>query len=127
MKRSAQVTAPLLAATALALVTGCNKEMQRCVDENNNVVDDNLCKNQPTAQQRPDGHGGFIPVIIPYRYYYGGLGGFGIGSHADGGSFTPTAGRSYVTRGGFGSSFAEGGSHASGSGEGGGHGGGAGE
>jgi hypothetical protein len=128
MKRSTQVTAPLLAAAALAMTTGCHREMQRCVDEHNNVVDDSLCKNQPSqSQQRPDGHGGFIFVPLPYRYYYGGLGGFGIGSHADGGSFTPTAGRSYTTRGGFGSSFAEGGSHSSGSSEGGGHGGGAGE
>ena len=126
MKRSTQVTAPLLAATALSLLTGCHREMQRCVDENNNVVDDSLCNNQLT-QQRPDGHGGFILVPSPYRFYYGGLGGFGIGTHADGGSFTPTAGRSYTTRGGFGSSFAEGGSHSSGSGEGGGHGAGAGE
>jgi hypothetical protein len=115
MKRSTQVTAPLLAAAALAMTAGCHREMQRCVDENNNVVDDSLCNNQ-TTQQRPDGHGGFILVPSPYRFYYGGLGGFGIGTHADGGSYTPTAGRSYTTRGGFGSSFAEGGSHSSSSG-----------
>jgi hypothetical protein len=127
MKRSTQVAAPLLAAAALSLLTGCRRpEMQRCVDENNNVVDDSFCKNQPNAQQRPDGHGGFIP-FFPYRFYYGGWGGYGLGTQVGGGSFTPTAGRSYTTRGGFGSSFAEGGSHSSGSGEGGGHGGGAGE
>jgi hypothetical protein len=128
MKRSTHVAAPLLAAAALAITVGCRKpEMQRCVDEHNNVVDDSLCKNQPNAQQRPDGHGGFLPLFLPYRYYYGGWGGFGLGSQAGGGSFAPTAGRSYTTRGGFGSSFSEGGSHSSGSGEGGGHGGGAGE
>jgi hypothetical protein len=124
MKRSTQVTAPLLAAAALSLLTGCRKpEMQRCVDEHNNVVDDSFCKNQPAAQQRPDGHGGFIPVIIPYRYYYGGYGGYGLGTQVGGGTFTPTPGRSYTTRGGFGSSFSEGGSHSSSSGEGSGHGG----
>jgi uncharacterized protein YgiB involved in biofilm formation len=128
MKRSTHVTAPLLAAAALALLTGCNKQMQRCVDEHNNVVDDSLCKNQPNQpQQRPDGHGGFIFVPLLYHNYYGGSGTFGIGTHADGGSFSPSAGASYTTRGGFGSSFAEGGSHSSSSGEGGGHGGGAGE
>jgi hypothetical protein len=127
MRRSTQVTAPLLAATALSILTGCHREMQRCVDEHNNVVDDSLCQNQPAQQQRPDGHGGFIFVPLPYRFYYGGYGSYGIGTHADGGSFTPTAGRSYTTRGGFGSSFAEGGSHSSGSGEGSGHGGSAGE
>jgi hypothetical protein len=125
MKRSAQVTAPLLAAAALSLLTGCRRpEMQRCVDEHNNVVDDSFCKNQPNAQQRPDGHGGFLPLFIPYRYYYGGWGGYGLGSQVGGGGYSPTPGRSYTTRGGFGSSFAEGGSHSSSSGS---HGGGAGE
>jgi hypothetical protein len=128
MRRSTQVAAPLLAAAALAITTGCHREMQRCVDEHNNVVDDSFCKNLPNQpQQQSDGHGGFIPLIIPYRYYYGGWGGYGIGTHVDGGSYAPAPGRSYVTRGGFGSSFAEGGSHSSGSGEGGGHGSGAGE
>jgi hypothetical protein len=79
--------------------------MQRCVDEHNNVVDDSLCKNQPNPQQRPDGHGGFIPFFPMYRYYYGGIGGYGLGTHADGGAFSPTAGRAYTTRGGFGSFF----------------------
>jgi hypothetical protein len=99
--------------------------MQRCVDENNKVVDDSLCANQPqqgVQQQRPDGHGGFIPIILPYHYYYGGWGGYGIGSVVGGGSYIPSAGRSYVTRsgvttrGGFGSSFS-GSSHGSGAGE----------
>ena len=126
MKRSTQVAAPLLAAAALSLLTGCRRpEMQRCVDENNNVVDDSFCKNQPNAQQRPDGHGGFIP-FYPYRFYYGGWGGYGLGTQVGGGSYTPVPGASYTTRGGFGSSFAAGGSHSSG-GEGGGHGAGAGE
>jgi hypothetical protein len=114
MKRSTQVAAPLLAAAALSLLTGCRKpDMQRCVDEHNNVVDDSFCKNQPNQQQRPDGHGGFIPFFPLYRYYYGGWGGYGLGTHADGGAFTPTPGHAYTTRGGFGSSFSEGGSHSS--------------
>src|SRR5438046_8296788 len=93
MKRSAQVTAPLLAAAALSLLTGCRRpEMQRCVDEHNNVVDDSLCKNQSSQpQQRPDGNGGFIP-FFPYHYYYGGWGGYAIGSQAGGGSYSPTPG-----------------------------------
>ena len=127
MRRSRQVTAPLLAAAALAILTGCRKpEMQRCIDENNHVVDDSLCANQPQSQtqQRPDGHGGFIPFFIPYHYYYGGWGGFGLGSTVGGGAFTPMPGRSYAnrsgvtTRGGFGRSFSPGGSHASGEGAG---------
>jgi hypothetical protein len=136
MRRSPQVSAPLLAAAALSLLTGCRRpEMQRCVDENNKVVDDSLCANQPqqgVQQQRPDGHGGFLPLFIPYRYYYGGWGGYGLGSVVGGGGYAPAAGRSYTTRsgvttrGGFGSSFSEGGSHSS-SGSSSGHGGGAGE
>ena len=112
------------------MLTGCRKpDMQRCVDENNKVVDDSLCANLPNQQaaqqQRPDGHGGLLPIIIPYRYYYGGWGGYGIGSAVGGGSTTPSFGRSYATRsgrtlrGGFGSSFSEGGdgSHSGGAGE----------
>jgi hypothetical protein len=119
MKRSSQVAAPLLAAAALSILSGCRKpEMQRCVDEQNHVVDDSLCANQPAAQQRPDGHGGFLPLFIPYHYYYGGWGGYGIGSVVGGGSYAPSPGRSYTTRsgvttrGGFGNSFSEGGSHS---------------
>jgi hypothetical protein len=129
MRRSSQVAAPLLAAAALSMLTGCRKpEMQRCVDENNHVVDDSLCANLPpnqqSTQQGPDRHG-FFPVIIPYRYYYGGWGGYGLGSVAGGGGYAPVSGRSYAnrsgvtTRGGFGSSFSEGGSHSSSSAHGG--------
>ena len=130
MRRSSNVAAPLLAAAALAITAGCRKpEMQRCVDENNKVVDDSFCANQPQGQtqQRPDGHGGFIPIFIPlYHNYYGGWGGFGLGSTVGGGSYYPNPSSSYVnrsgvtTRGGFGRSFSSGG-------DGTGHGGGAGE
>jgi hypothetical protein len=125
MKRSAQVTAPLLAAAALSLLTGCRKpEMQRCVDEQNHVVDDKFCANLPNQpdvqQQRPDGHGGFLPIFLPYRYYYGGWGGYGLGSVVGGGGYSPVAGRSYANRsgvtirGGFGRFFGGGESEGSG-------------
>ncbi|MCU1226074.1 MAG: hypothetical protein JWQ42_4167 [Edaphobacter sp.] len=126
MKRSKQVVAPLLTAAALAMMIGCRKpEMQRCVDENNKVVDDSLCANQPNQQQQqqPRVGGGFIPFIPLYHYYYGGWGGYGLGSVVGGGSYAPAFGRSYATRsgittrGGFGSSFSSGGSHSSGAGE----------
>ena len=107
----------------MAMATGCRKpEMQRCVDEHNVVVDDKFCANvdqQGIQQQRPDGHGGFIPFLIPYRYYYGGWGGYGLGSTVGGGAFAPAYGRSYATRsgvttrGGFGRSFSSGGAHGS--------------
>jgi len=111
MRRSAKVTAPLLASVALSMATGCRKpEMQRCVDENNRVVDDSLCANLPPAngQQNQNRVGG---GYIPYHFYYGGWGGYGIGTTVGGGSYTPSAGRSYATRsgittrGGFGSSM----------------------
>lgn len=114
-RRSLTVAAPLLAATALSLASGCKTapEMQRCVDENNKVVADNLCQGQVQQVQhgqRPDGHGGFIPIFLPlYRTYYGGMGGYHIGDSVTGGGYVPIPGRSYaspsVTRGGFGSSF----------------------
>jgi hypothetical protein len=140
MRRSTQVAAPLLAAAALSMLTGCRKpEMQRCVDEQNHVVDDKFCANLPAdqqgiqQQQRPDGHGGFLPILIPYRYYYGGWGGYGLGSLVGGGGYAPVAGRSYANRsgttirGGCGRIFSDSGSHGSSSGEGSGHGGSAGE
>jgi hypothetical protein len=127
MKRSAQVTAPLLATAALSLLGGCQKpEMQRCVDEQNHVVDDKFCANLPNQQdvqqQRPDGHGGFLPIFLPYRYYYGGWGGYGLGSVVGGGGYAPVAGRSYANRsgvtirGGFGRFFGGGGAEGEGSG-----------
>jgi hypothetical protein len=127
MKRSTKVAAPLLASAALAILAGCRKpEMQRCVDEQNRVVDDKLCANQPAQeqqqQQRASSGGGFIPLIPIYHYYYGGWGGYGLGSVVGGGSYVPAAGRSYATRsgvttrGGFGGSYS-GGSHGEGAGE----------
>ena len=129
MKRSTKVAAPLLAAAALAITTGCRKpEMQRCVDENNRVVADSFCASQQQPpQRRPDGRGGFLFIPLLYHYYYGGWGGYGLGSTVGGGRLTPSWGRSYINssgrtlRGGFGRSFSEGGSHFSG------HAGGAGE
>jgi hypothetical protein len=118
MRRSAQVAAPLLAAAALAITTGCRQqEMQRCVDESNKVVDESLCK-QGAMQQRPDGHGGFLFLPSPFRYYYGGYGGYGLGSIVGGGAYSAMPGHSYsngTIRGGFGGTF--GSSHGSSAGE----------
>ena len=131
MKRSAHVAAPLLASVALSLATGCRKpEMQRCVDENNHVVDDSLCANLPPDNnqqyQNLGGHGGtYVPYHPLYHYYYGGWGGYALGTLVGGGSTTPAEGRSYVNstgvrtgtvRGGFGRSMSSGG-HGGGSGE----------
>src|ERR1700760_1992983 len=123
MRRSRQVFAPLLASTAVALLAGCHQqpEMQRCVDENNKVVDPQFCKDLPINGSQPvygSGSNGYssgshvTPIIIPhvYRYYYGGGGSYVPGSAVTGGSYTPSTGHSYSTttgtsRGGFGSSF----------------------
>lgn len=118
MKRSVKVSAPLLAAVALSMATGCRKpEMQRCVDENNRVVDDSLCANLPAnsnQQYQNLGGTGYIPYHPLYHYYYGGWGGYGLGTVVGGGSYTPSVGRSYATRsgvttrGGFGRSMSAG-------------------
>ncbi len=127
MRRSSQVIAPLLASVAASLLAGCHSgpEMQRCVDQQNHVVDPKFCAALPQNANQQQGPG-YVPMIMPYRYYYGGYGGYGIGSLVGGGGYTPAAGHSYsfsggTSRGGFGSSFSSGG------GEGGGHGGGGGE
>lgn len=126
MKRPLQVSAPLLAATALSILTACRRqpEMQRCVDEQNNVVADNLCSAQGGTQQQPvrNPAGGFFPLIIPYRYLYGGGGGYGLGSTATGGSFSSQSGHSYsrtsgTSRGGFGGTYGGSGEGGHGAGE----------
>ena len=126
MRTPLRIVTPLLAAAAVSVMTGCRPaQMQRCVDENNNVVDDKLCANQPQAlsngqqQRMSDGHGGFLPLIIPYRYYYGGGGGYGLGSRVFGGGYSAAPGVGYsrggggffggISRGGFGSHFGGGG------------------
>lgn len=118
--RSTNVAAPLLAAAAMAMLGGCHSHeqaMQRCVDENNRVVDDSLC--QQPGQQQPDGHGGFLYIPSPFRYYYGGFGDYRVGTIVGEGSYTPSVGVTYstTTRGGFGSSFGGGASGAEGAGE----------
>ncbi len=108
MRRSTHVVAPLLVSAAAAMLTGCGPEMERCVDQQNRVVDPKFCQNLPPAaglQANPH-----IPIILPYRYYYGGGGGYGIGSVVSGGGYTPAPGHSYslsngTARGGFGKSF----------------------
>jgi hypothetical protein len=112
MRRSSQVIAPLLASTAALILTGCGPEMQRCVDQQNHVVDPSFCKNLPTQQPAQQQNGPYFPM--PYHYYYGGGGGYGLGSSVYGGSNAPEAGHSYslnggTSRGGFGSSFSGGG------------------
>ena len=123
MRRSSHVLAPLLASTALGLATGCRSpEMQRCVDQNNHVVDSSLCRSGSYG-----GGGGGSGSL--YRSYYGGSGSYRVGSTAEGGSTEPASGHSYSTttgteRGGFGSSFAGDGGEGEGGGGGGGEGGG---
>jgi hypothetical protein len=112
MRRSAQVVAPLLASAAVTLLAGCGPEMERCVDQQNHVVDSSFCKNLPPPQA--SNNPGSSAPFFPYRYYYGGGGSYGYGSVVSGGSFAPVPGHSYsltsgTTRGGFGKLFSSGG------------------
>ena len=105
---------------ALAFLAGCReREMKRCVDEHNTVVDDSFCENQQGQQQN---NNNYYHPIMPgvFRYYYGGWGGYAPGSVVGGGGFAPMAGHSYAsptTRGGFGSSFSGGDGGHGGAGE----------
>ena len=120
MRRSGQVVAPILASAAVALLSGCKPDMQRCVDESNRVVDPSNCKtlrSGSTQTMMGPGGGHF------YRYYYGGGGSYVLGTAAMGGSYTPESGHGYsmtngTARGGFGSSFGGDGAHAGGEGAG---------
>ena len=100
MKRSAMVKLGLTSAMAAAL-TGCagKKEVSRCVDQNDKVVEDRLCGEPERVRSS-----GMSPVFVPYHWYYGGAG-FALGALARGGGYTPTPGRTAV-RGGFGSTGA---------------------
>ena len=121
MRRSQQVSAPLLASVAVAALTACRQpELQRCVDEQNHVVQDSLCQNQPREMRdgsyyfRPFGYTGYT------RWYYGGYGGYVPGTIVGGGGYAPLSGHSYASstsRGGFGSSHASGGHGGEGGGE----------
>jgi hypothetical protein len=94
MNRSAKVTASLLAAAALTITIGCGKpEMQRCVDKDNIVVDNDLCSAQ--GEQRILGE--HPATAGQYRYYYGGSGSMEAGTPATGGSFAPIEGHTYST------------------------------
>jgi hypothetical protein len=85
-------------------------QVQRCVDANDWVVDDDKCDQQQPATPY---HG---PYAF-YRWYYGGSG-FWRGQQAEGGGFVPAPDRpsfratspegSAIIRGGFGGGFADG-------------------
>ena len=100
------------------MLTGCHPaEQQRCVDEQNHVVDPSFCKDLPPNAQQPvpgtlsnnGGTYGSNGIFFPhyYRFYYGGNGG-GVGSFVNGGSYVPLPGHTYslgTVRGGFGRFF----------------------
>jgi hypothetical protein len=81
MKKTQSITLTILAATALA---GCGRgvreaEVKRCVDENNVMQDDRDCNQQRSG-----------PGTRPYRYVYGGNGGYWPGSIVTNAKDSPT-------------------------------------
>jgi len=117
MKKSASVPLTILASVAALATAGCSRrtEMQRCVDQQQRVVDDRLCDQQQRA--RP-----YYGPYVPYHWWYGGASGGRFGDTVVGGAGTPTRGFSAVrageggsgahggtSRGGFGSSMRGGG------------------
>lgn len=96
MKCSAKITATLFASLVLSVATGCRKpEMQRCVDQHNIVVDDDLCHShgeQRVLGRKPEESGSF-------RYYYGGTGKTDAGTQATGGSYMRERDQTYAVAG----------------------------
>lgn len=91
-----KTAAPLLAAAAITLMAGCRKpEMQRCVDQQNVVVDDDLCHavgEQRILGKKPEPRSS-------YRYYYGGTGSTAPGTVATGGSLMRERDHTYAVAG----------------------------
>jgi hypothetical protein len=92
----AHLAAPLLAVAVLSFTTGCHKpEMQRCVDQQNTVVDDDLCHSN--GEQRVLGRQ--PTASSSFRYYYGGTGSTAAGTQATGGSFMRRRDHTYAIAG----------------------------
>jgi hypothetical protein len=93
MKPFIQKTALFFAGVLLVSTIGCRKpEMQRCVDQDHIVVDDDLChatSEQRILGQKPKPSGS-------YRYYYGGTGSTETGTIATGGSYMRLAAHTYA-------------------------------
>jgi hypothetical protein len=76
----------LALAPAVAACTDAQNQPMHCVDANYVVVDERNCEN-------PTYYGG---SYLPFYWYYGGPRSLPIGQRAYDGSFTPSAGSSYV-------------------------------
>lgn len=81
-RRSTTITLTLLSSTAAAVLSACGRSRRDCVDAQNRVVADSLCRDYDA---RAATHGG--SAWYPYRYYYGGRGYAGVGSILSGGSY----------------------------------------
>ena len=94
MRRAFQVSVLFVAVTVVVLLSGCRKtEMRRCVDMQDMVVAEELCRvtgEQRILGQRPRPAGS-------YRYYYGGEGSHDAGTLATGGDYLPAEGHTYET------------------------------
>jgi hypothetical protein len=108
MRKSQTVALTLMS----GLVSACASEPdyklaeRRCVDADNRVVADTLCR-----QVRHASGVGIVPFIYPYHFYYGGnfSGGRVMGGSVAPHYYTPTrtgaySSRNTVSRGGFGTS-----------------------
>ncbi|MBV8808343.1 MAG: hypothetical protein JO033_06675 [Acidobacteriaceae bacterium] len=90
MKRSRAIHLTLVTSVASLLINCENRPTRYCVDENQNVTDDNKCEDNHYS-------GSFYPH---YHWYYGGARGRVVnGTHLSGGSTTPPQ-EGFVTRSG---------------------------
>lgn len=122
MRRTQLVTLTLLTAIA---ATACDEDLKHCVDENDVVQEETNCNvpdgGTPVNTGTPGTPG--VPIHI-YHWYYGGYSSpQSNGTRLSGGTYTPSAGKSYsppsISRGGFGGTGEGfgGGAHGGGAGE----------
>jgi len=120
MKKSKSVPLTILASVAALAMSGCSRktELQRCVDQQQRIVDDRLCDQQQSLQQQPNRTPYYPRAYYPYHWWYGGSSGGRFGDSIVGGAANPTRGFSSIragssgsgahggtSRGGFGSSM----------------------
>ncbi len=94
IRKSQEIVLGVAMLSLVATVTGCDDPAQRrrCVDSTGKVVAEEQCRDAESRHY----YGGGPPLFF---WYFGGLGGYGPGSYASGGTYVPP--RGYTSGGRF--------------------------